>query len=193
MERFKIIIASTLILSLLSGSFNSLKANDCPESGNNQAALAGLVGFGVLFIFDLVTAPHSAKQYNKSHASMLRFIQHKRYTLSNHNHFGEPVFSRAALIKSNRQPVTYTLKENEKSKKSPGLALLWSLGATAMPPLLGGALTDGTLEDILVVSGITMGPSAGHFYSERYVRGLLTAALRIAFGVLFISNFKYCV
>ncbi len=194
MRRFKTIIGAALVFSILSGSFDSVKANGCTDSGNNGIALASLVGFGVLFIYDIVSAPHSAKRYNESHASMLRFIRHKQYALSNDNLFGEPVFSRAALIKSNRKPIVYTvIKQKEKREKSPGVAFLWSLGATAIPPLLGGALTDGTLEGILIVSGITLGPSAGHFYAKRYSRGLLTSALRIGLGALFISTLNFCV
>ena len=194
MGSLKTVVGAVVMVAILSGSYNSVKANGCDsESGNNGIALASLVGFGVLFIYDIVSAPQSAKRYNESHASMLRFIQHKQYTLSNDYLFGEPVFSRAALIKSNRQPVVYTLKQNEKREKSPGVAFLWSLGATAIPPLLGGALTDGTSEGILIVSGITLGPSAGHFYAKRYSRGLLTSALRVGLGALFLSTFHYCV
>ena len=193
MRRLKTIIGAALVFSILSGSFDSVKANGCTDSGNNGIALASLVGFGVLFIYDIVSAPHSAKRYNECHASMLRFIRHKQYALSSDNLFGEPVFSRAALIKSNRKTIIYTVKQKEKREKSPGVAVLWSLGATAIPPLLGGALTDGTLEGILIVSGITLGPSAGHFYAKRYSRGLLTSALRIGLGALFISYFEFCV
>lgn len=147
----------------------------------------------MLFIYDIVSAPHSAKRYNESHANILRFIQHKQYALSNDNLFGKPVFSRAALIKSNIKPIVYTVRPKEKHEKSPGVAFLWSLGATAIPPLLGGALADGTLEGTLIVSGITIGPSAGHFYAKRYSRGLLTSALRIGLGALFMSTLNFCV
>ncbi|MCH8872806.1 hypothetical protein IH824_08555 [candidate division KSB1 bacterium] len=193
MRRLKTIIGAALVFSILSGSFDSVKANGCTDSGNNGIALASLVGFGVLFIYDIVSAPSSAKRYNESIASMFPLIKDRQYGLSNDNLFGEPVFSRAALIKSNRKPIVYTVKQKEKREKSPGVAFLWSLGATAIPPLLGGALTDGTLEGILIVSGITLGPSAGHFYAKRYSRGLLTSALRIGLGALFISTLNFCV
>ena len=193
MRRLKTIIGAALVLSTLSGSFDSVKANGCPESLNGVAR-ASLAGLGVLIIYDILSAPSSAKRYNKSLASMFPLIKDRQYGLSKDNLFGEPVFSRAALIKSNRQPVVYTLKQNEKREKSPGVAFLWSLGSTAIPFLIGraGDEQNSNLARILGVSGITVGPSAGHFYAKRYSRGLLTSALRIGLGVLLIST-SFCV
>lgn len=194
----KTVVAAVVMIAILSISSNSVKANGCDsESGNNGVALASLVGFGVLFIYDILSAPQSAKRYNESHASLLRYIQPKQYTLSNDNLFGEPVFSRAILIKSNRQPVVYTLKQHKKREKSPGLAFLWSLGATIIPVGAGIQILsdseENTLGTILFVSGATLGPSAGHFYAKRYSKGLLTSALRFGLGALFLSTFYFCV
>ena len=193
MGSLKTVVGAVVMVAVLSGSFNSVKANGCPESLNGVAR-ASLAGLGVLIIYDILSAPSSAKRYNKSLASMFPLIKDRQYGLSKDNLFGEPVFSRAALIKSNRQPVVYTLKQNEKREKSPGVAFLWSLGATAIPFLIQGALpeTNSNLALILMGSGITVGPSAGHFYAKRYSRGLLTSALRIGLGVLFISK-SFCV
>ena len=193
MRRLKTIVGAALVLSILSGSFDSVKANGCPESLNGVAR-ASLAGLGVLIIYDILSAPSSAKRYNKSLASMFPLIKDRQYGLSKDNLFGEPVFSRAALIKSNRQPVVYTLKQNEKREKSPRVAFLWSLGATAIPFLIGRALLEPNINLALILmgSGITVGSSAGHFYAKRYSRGLLTSALRIGLGVLFISK-SFCV
>ena len=193
MGSLKTVVGAVVMVAVLSGSFNSVKANGCPESLNGVAR-ASLAGLGVLIIYDILSAPSSAKRYNKSLASMFPLIKDRQYGLSKDNLFGEPVFSRAALIKSNRQPVVYTLKQNEKREKSPRVAFLWSLGSTAIPFLIQGALpgTNSNLALILMGSGITVGPSAGHFYAKRYSRGLLTSALRIGLGVLFISK-SFCV
>ena len=189
MGSLKTVVGAVVMVAVLSGSFNSVKANGCPESLNGVAR-ASLAGLGVLIIYDILSAPSSAKRYNKSLASMFPLIKDRQYGLSKDNLFGEPVFSRAALIKSNRQPVVYTLKQNEKREKSPGVAFLWSLGATAIPFLILEPNSNFAL--ILMGSGITVGPSAGHFYAKRYSRGLLTSALRIGLGVLFISK-SFCV
>ena len=42
MRRLKTIVGAALVLSILSGSFDSVKANGCPELGNNGVALATL-------------------------------------------------------------------------------------------------------------------------------------------------------
>ena len=198
MGSLKTVVGMVVMATILSISCNSVKADGCDsESGNNGVALASLVGFGVLFIYDILSAPQSAKRYNESHSSLLRFIQHKQYTVSNDDLFGEPIFSKAALIKSNRQPVVYTHKQNKKREKSPGLAFLWSLGATLIPVGAGIQIfsdsEENTLGAILFVSGATLGPSAGHFYAERYSKGLLTSALRFGLGALFLSTVYFCV
>ena len=40
---------------------------------------------------------------------------------------------------------------------------------------------DDLLGFMLVASGATLGPSAGHFYAKQFSRGLKTAGLRIGF------------
>ena len=198
MRSLRTMLGATVIATILSGSFSSVRANGCEsESGNNGVALASLVGFSVLLLYDILGAPGSAKRYNESQASLFRFIRHKQYALSNDNLFGKPAFSRAALIKSSGQPLVYIPKQPKKAEKSPGLALLLSLGATIIPAAAGIQILsdseENTLGTILFVSGTTLGPSAGRLYTKQYSRGLLTSALRFGLGALFLSTFYFCV
>jgi len=56
MGSLKTVVPAVVMVAILSISSNSVKANGCDsESGNNGVALASLVGFGVLFIYDI---PH---------------------------------------------------------------------------------------------------------------------------------------
>lgn len=71
--------------------------------------------------------------------------------------------------------------QKEGDFRSPGTAFGASLAATVVPVAIGVAgYTDNP--GILIAGGIVLGPSVGHMYAGRPMRGLLTAALRAGLG-----------
>ena len=129
MKTSQVITAATLTLSVLSGSFNSIAANDCPEVPKwaEVASITSVIGFGALVLYDIATAPWSAKRYNESLARVQ--IGHRPLVPSVHLH-------------SHSQPVVYafkpsTSKPSVRQEKSPMVAFLLSLGATVIPVAVG--------------------------------------------------------
>jgi len=78
------------------------------------------------------------------------------------------------------------LETSDDSKlKSPAVAVGLALGATIVPIAVGYSL-DFDQTWWLAASGLTLGPSAGHFYAQQWGRGLWTTGLRaglLTFGV----------
>ncbi len=191
----KSVIISTLILIILSGSFSSANAEH--RSGNGVGLAVGSIGFLALMIYDIATAPSSARHYNESFFCMFPLIPDRPVIRTTYT-FGQPKFTRAALLNNSTLPETFTLGQTGEHK-SPKAALHWSLGATLVP-ISVGIITevvasekrgDTTLEifgGVLISTGSILGPSAGHFYSNKVGRGLLTSGLRIGFAVLALAS-----
>lgn len=77
-------------------------------------------------------------------------------------------------------------------ERSPAKAFLWSFGGTVIPTVLGGAVGSivgasdskmGSAADAmatsLMLSGMFLGPSAGHWYAGQTSRGVKTAGTRL--------------
>lgn len=110
------------------------------EHGDPAVALLPGVTVLGLAVFDIATAPASARWYNE---------------------------------------------RNPGASKSPRTAALLSVGWTAAPVLAGTvAGIESEVGVLMIASGIVLGPSAGHWYAGRTVRGLTTAGLRLGLGVL---------
>ena len=78
-----------------------------------------------------------------------------------------------------------TIQIESKTRKSPGRAQLYSLGAT-MVPLIGGLGADNAP---LGAAGFFIGPSVGHFYAENTGQALAGIGIRLGGGVLSIVGF----
>lgn len=80
-------------------------------------------------------------------------------------------------------------------RKSPRRALALSLAATALPAAVGTALTfDSRHEEgaLLILGGVVLGPSAGHWYAGRAGRAALTAGLRAGLAALGFAVMACC-
>ncbi len=69
-----------------------------------------------------------------------------------------------------------------KNPKSETTALLWSLGATTIPAMFAYLSREEVNPLIPIIPGIIIGPSAGHFYSEQWGRGIQSVAYRAVIG-----------
>ncbi len=192
------ILSAITIIILLAGSFNSARASD----GNSAIAAAGigvavLSGIGFLYsvIYDIGKAPASARKYNESHYGA--FPLKSEPTRVAGNIFGQPQFSRDALVRNNSPVLSsnYTAKP-QRQEKSPQSALYWSLGATLIPVSigLGGlAIPDSNTKSRVAIlgfsSGLIIGPSAGHWYAQQHSRGWESFALRAGLAALGIASF----
>lgn len=95
-----------------------------------------------------------------------------------------------------RAPQTVTADPSTESpRKYQGTALAWSLAGTLAPILLAGAVEassgkgDGGLSLSLYAGGLLLGPSLGQFYAASPARGLLSAGIRTAGGLLTFYGF----
>ena len=186
-----------LILLIASCSYTSAYAVDSSE--NEGVLIIGSFGFIALMIYDIATAPASAKEYNGRHMSALP-LNMDRATASKTYNFGQPEFTRAALVKNYTQAIVYASIPSKKPK-SPRTATLWSLGATVIPVTIGFALgrgnefLSGSLPTasgaVLVTSGSIFGPSAGHIYAKKVGRGLLTSALRLGLAAVILGSIDW--
>ena len=193
----KSIIISILVLTILSGSFSSVRADHEEPS---ELAGAGVILSGIsiiiLGIYDIASASGSAERYNASLMGMFP-LRMPGYLTSSTEMFGQPKFSRAAFVKNPDLPIGYEYQPSAE-KKSPRSATLWSLGATLIPTgigfisMIGGGWNNNhtTLAIGIVssTSGWVFGPSAGHWYAQQTSRGWRTALIRLGLlGVGFLS------
>jgi hypothetical protein len=115
----------------------------------------------------------------------------KSYTISNTYPFGKQSLSQTSLNNRFIQSVDITTSSTLKSqRKHLDSALLWSLGATAVP-IYAGIEADkngeGFLAGLLIMTGVIIGPSAGHFYAEQEKRGILTISLRASIAIVSLA------
>jgi hypothetical protein len=122
----------------------------------SAAAVTGLA------VFDIATAPSSARRYNRRHMVFVPHVdpRHRSYGLSVSLSFGRSPPGGAGFVAP--------------TWKSPGTALALSLGSTAGPMLAGVGLSNG----YLFLGGLVIGPSVGHFYAGQLGRGFATVGLR---------------
>ena len=125
----------------------------------NDAVIGGMTVLVTgLALFDIATAPNSAHRYNERHFAVAPRLDPWQRTVGVSVSFTFGTFGR-------RPP------------KSPGTAFALSLGATAAPMAAGFALKNDA-GAIAVLSGVVLGPRAGHFYAGQPGRALGTMALR---------------
>ena len=132
----------------------------------NDAVIGGMTVLVTgLALFDIATAPNSARRYNERHIAVAPRLDPWHRTVGVSVSFTFGTFGRRPPSPPVRSP------------KSPGTAFALSLGATAAPMAAGFALKNDA-GAIAVLSGVVLGPSAGHFYAGQPGRALGTMALR---------------
>ena len=131
-------------------------------------------------LYDIGTAPASARRYNQQHLSIMPRLdpRHGSYGLSASLSFGR---SSRASIGSVAAP----------ARKSPGTAFVLSLASTAGPMLAGPAMGNGA-GGVLFLGGLIIGPSIGHLYAGQVGRGLGTIALRGVGTVVGVTSIIGC-
>lgn len=152
-------------------------------SGGEPMVFGAAIAFAGLVVYDIVTAPSSARRYNESRLGMAPLIDTREKSV------GLSVSLALGWTERTRRGPLHrpTIEQAVEGRKSPVAALLWSLGATAIPMLAGVMSVESGREQTgawLIYAGLALGPSAGHWYAERTVRGFRTAGLRIAISAV---------
>ncbi len=155
--------------------------DDRVAAGVVYGSIGGILASGLI---DIVTAPASARRYNRQLA-VAPLIQPRtgRYGLGVSIPFGGGTPARPARVRRRSRP--YAVQDA--APRSPGRAALASVGATLLPTVFGGivGLTIDTGVGIGLLSlGWILGPSAGHWYAEQAGRGWLTVGIRTGLYVL---------
>jgi len=152
--------ALALATCLLLGA-GSARAQDCSGASFLVAAVV-VTGSAV---YDMATAPASARRYNRQHLAITPLLDPRRgsYGLSLSWSFG-----RASRV---RVPAAAP------ARKSPGTAAVLSIVSTGAPVITGLALGNDTGAK-LFLGGLVVGPSVGHLYAEQFGRAIGTIALR---------------
>lgn len=170
----------------------------CVHAGENGIAAASLFGFGALVLVDIFFAPDAATRYNRSASLYLPGLRERKLDYDQRVDFGQPEFTRNALTDEAEKSFVSVPPQKYAARKSPGAAFLWSLGATIIPLAVGSQLarnydssTSESVGTALVSLGLLVGPSAGHFYAGRPVRGILTTIGRVALAGLFLTTFEW--
>ena len=144
------------------GSVRNMAAQDC--SGISFLASAIVVTGSA--VYDLATAPASARRYNRQHFAIAPILDPRRGSFGFRASWS---FGRASRVGAG----TVTAS----ALKSPATAAVLSLVSTGGPILTGFALGDDTGAK-LFLGGLIIGPSVGHLYAEQFGRALGTMALR---------------
>lgn len=77
--------------------------------------------------------------------------------------------------------------EVKRGRKSVATGYAWSIGTTIFPLSCIISAFNFPGLGILAISGIIVGPSAGHFYAGQWGRGLATSAIRVGAGAVILQ------
>lgn len=159
-------------------------AQDC-DGGRFLVSAVAVTG---LVVFDIVTAPASARRYNQRHVVVAPYVdtRHRSYGFSASWSFGRSTATHQQLASSSPAGAG----DSAPARKSPGGALALSLGSTAVPMAVGVAAGGGG--GWVFLGGLVVGPSVGHFYSGQVGRGLGTVALRGAGTAIGLYSLVSC-
>ena len=171
MARAFVLVMVFLVLRGPDAQATSL-AQDC-DGGRFLVSAVAVTG---LVVFDIVTAPASARRYNQRHVVVAPFVdpRHHSYGFSASWSFGRSTPTRQQFVRSSPAGAG----DSVPSRKSPGGAFALSLGSTAIPMAVGVAAGGGGGGGWVFLGGVVVGPSVGHFYAGMVGRGLGTVALR---------------
>jgi hypothetical protein len=179
---------------LLAGAFlgiESLSATLPAQTCNDGAILISTFGVTGLAVFDIVTAPASARRYNQGPVAIAPYFNPRERS------YGVSVtwfYRRPVPLPMVRRPVRVlpaVTGDTVRAHKSPGAAFALSFFSTAIPVAAGAGFGGGGGAGVFL-AGIVVGPSVGHFYAGQPVRGVVTAAVRGAGTLLFVSSIAEC-
>jgi hypothetical protein len=162
MKASSMIIASLLWAAGGRDAAATRLAQDCSGAG----FLASAVVVSGSALYDIATAPSSARRYNQRHLSIAPLVDPR------HGSFGVSAswsFGRASRPSGGHVAAP--------PRKSPTAAFVLSLASTAGPMLAGAAMGNDAGAE-LVLGGLIIGPSIGHLYAGQVGRGLGTIGLR---------------
>lgn len=151
------------------------RSHDCSPIGVYVSTFA-VAGLGV---FDIVTAPASARRYNERHLSVAPIVDIRR-----HSYGLSFAWSTGRTTRAPRD------RPPARARKSPGGALVLSLASTGVPMAVGAAAGGGG--GWVFLAGVVVGPSVGHFYAGQVGRGVGTAALRVLGTAVGIASLVGC-
>ncbi|HEY6224667.1 MAG TPA: hypothetical protein VIW26_12850 [Gemmatimonadales bacterium] len=171
-------IARSVVICLL-GCAN-LAPRSAAQDCSGVTFLASAAAVTGLAIYDIATAPASARRYNERQVAVAPIVnmRDRAYGVSFSLPFGRTPRPPAPLQAVPRH-------------KSPSTALLLSLGSTTLP-MGAGLVIHSTGGAWMFLGGIVVGPSVGHVYAGQVARGLGTAGLRAAGTAVGISSLVSC-
>jgi hypothetical protein len=152
------------------------------------AAAAGVVG---LALFDIGSAPASARRYNAQRVTVVPAVnlRDRTYGLSLSWSYGRsPTPAPTRFVTRLR---VHTRDDAAPGQRSPTTAGLLSLAATGIPIAAGLAIQGGTGES-LFFGGLIVGPSVGQFYAGAAGRGTATMLLRAGGTAAGIASISGC-
>jgi hypothetical protein len=178
----------------IGGGLESSGAQACSGSG----FLAATVAVTGLAVFDIATAPASVRRYNERRVSIAPYVnpRDRSYGLSVSWFYRKSTPVRLQPV----SPLPGGSGDSVHSQKSPSTGFALSLLSTVAPMVVGVAAEQSTGNIFngagppLILAGLVVGPSVGHFYAGQVVRGFSTAALRgigTAFGIASIAGCQF--
>jgi hypothetical protein len=174
----------------IGGGLESSGAQDCSGAG----FLASTVAVTGLAVFDIATAPASVHRYNEQRVSIAPYVypRDRSYGLSVSWFYRKSTPVRLQPMR----PLPGGSGDSVPSRKSPSKGFALSLLSTIAPMAVAVATGNGTgpIPPILILAGLEVGPSVGHFYAGQVGRGLTTVALRgigTAVGIASIASCKF--
>jgi hypothetical protein len=167
------------------GSGTASGAQTCSGGG----LLVSTIGVAGLAVFDIATAPASARRYNQGPVAIAPYMnpRDRSYGVSVTWFYRRPVPAVPRAVRV----LPAVPSDSLRAHKSPGAAFALSFFSTAAPMGVGAAMNNGGGAGVFL-AGVVVGPSVGQFYAGRPVRGLATAALRGAGALWFVSAIADC-
>lgn len=158
----------------------------CPVSriAAQGCDFAPVLAFAVLgsAIYDIATTPRSVKKHNAARLVIAPRIDRRSYGVSiSVSPWPTPVrqsLSTQSPGKAIRASLAATRPARDGELLNPWKAVRASLAATTLPIAAGITVDPEELAAILVLGGVVLGPSAGHFYARQAPRALSGIALR---------------
>jgi len=165
---------------LLVGGGRHAGATSLTKDCSGGGFLVGAVVVAGSAVYDIATAPASARRYNQRHLAVVPVLDPRRgsYGLSVSFSFGRSSRASARAVAA-------------PARKSPTTAFVLSFASTA-GPMFAGAATGSNAGGEVFLGGLIIGPSVGHFYAGQAGRGLATIALRGAGTALGLYSLVGC-
>ncbi|MCH9015831.1 MAG: hypothetical protein IH877_09130 [Gemmatimonadetes bacterium] len=187
--RAPILIATLAVFYPVRAATAQVPAHMSHRQDGCGGLVAGALAFSGLVVYDIATAPASARWYNSNRLAMSPIINPREHAYG--VAFSVPLGSTPPRVAS-----TFSSNRQAAGAKSEGRALLWSLGAT-IGPMIPGLLFAQSNQNhgaaaALIIGGLLFGPSAGHWYAERWGRGFASVGARLGVSAVGIALASDC-